>query len=514
MVSWVWSHYNKTRDRQKIRCDHCRKEYSDKTSTASMADHLKKQHKLKPPESSSNASIPLPVVAVSDEVEIVQETSNDANEPEAKKSKLSDENSKVFETVKKKTVQPTIAKSFQPSLESRFAKMASVDGFSYHAIAKSEFIQEATVAMGYKRKITDEKTVAAKVSKFADDIRQELKEVLGEKIKLNVRFSITTDEFTSGKNSRYLTVNLHEGKEHHNLGMVHATGSLNAENIKKLIEIRLKEYDLDMKVHIVALSTDGASVMLKLGTLVDPFQQVCHSHGMHLGVCDTMYTKKNKGIIDLTKNLDEAIFEAKLHVEDEEFTNDQKSLLYFLAKNVSPSIKSHLPLLAKYVVKNKLDSEDKIQFAIDLLTKNERKKKFDLSKFEDLDKFEKDLSDYDELDQEETIDKADLKEFLEEDDTVEEMEKRMEFFDKIDKKDLDLDFELHELMDIVRKTARFFRKSSLKNDNLQIEVTKEIGKESKLLLDMKVRWNSMLFMLKSFVKVETPLLKGECVLIL
>ena len=95
---------------------------------------------------------------------------------------------------------------------------------------------------------------------------------------------------------------------------------------------------------------------------------------------------------------------------------------------------------------------------------------------------------------------------------VEEMEKRMEFFDKIDKKDLDLDFELHELMDTVRKTARFFRKSSLKNDNLQIEVTKEIGKESKLLLDMKVRWNSMLFMLKSFVKVETPLLKGECVL--
>ena len=291
--------------------------------------------------------------------------------------------------------------------------------------------------------------------------------------------------------------------------MIHATGSLNAENIKKLIEIRLKEYDLDMKIHIVALSTDGASVMLKLGTLVDSFQQVCHSHGMHLGVCDTMYTKKNKGVIDLTKNLDEAIFEAKLHVEDEEFTNDQKSLLYFLAKNVTSSIKSHLPLLAKYVVKDKLDSEDKIQFAIDLLTKNERKKKFDLSKFEDLDKFEKDLSDYDELDQEETIDKADLKEFLDEDDTVEEMEKRMEFFDKIDKKDLDLDFELHELMDIVRKTARFFRKSSLKNDNLQLEVTKEIGKESKLLLDMKVRWNSMLFMLKSFVKVETPLMKGK-----
>ena len=98
---------------------------------------------------------------------------------------------------------------------------------------------------------------------------------------------------------------------------------------------------------------------------------------------------------------------------------------------------------------------------------------------------------------------------LDEDDSIDEMNKRMEIFDKIEKKDLDLDFELNELMSTVRQTARFFRKSPLKNDNLQNEVTKELGKESKLLLDMKVRWNSMLFMLKSFVKVETPLLKGE-----
>ena len=58
-----------------------------------------------------------------------------------------------------------------------------------------------TLALGYKRKITTGVTVADKVSKFADEIRQELKEGLGQKIKLNVRFSVTTDEFTSGRNS-------------------------------------------------------------------------------------------------------------------------------------------------------------------------------------------------------------------------------------------------------------------------------------------------------------------------
>ena len=120
-----------------------------------------------------------------------------------------------------------------------------------------------TVALGYK-KIKSPHTVAEKVSQFADEIRQELREVLGEKIKLNIRFSVTTDKYTSGRNSRYVTVNLHEPKEHHNLGMIYAKGSLNAENIKKLIEIRLKEYGLDMEIHIVALTNDGASVMIKV----------------------------------------------------------------------------------------------------------------------------------------------------------------------------------------------------------------------------------------------------------
>ena len=150
MVSWVWSHYTKLRDRKKIRCDHCQKEYSDGTSTRSQADHLKKQHDITP-ESKRPKKAPIsepPVVTISenDEASTSQETPRSADimegEPEAKKAKFSDENSKVVELVNRKSVQPSTKTSLNPSIEYRFAKLAAVDGFSCNAIAKSEFIQE------------------------------------------------------------------------------------------------------------------------------------------------------------------------------------------------------------------------------------------------------------------------------------------------------------------------------------------------------------------------------------
>ena len=155
MVSWVWSHYTKLRDRKKIRCDHCQKEYSDGNSTRSMADHLKKLHEITPESKRpKNASISQPPVIVTisenDEASTSQENPRSdiiEGEPEAKKAKFSDENSKVVELVNRKSVQPSTKTSLNPSIEYRFAKLAAVDGFSCNAIAKSEFIQEGMLLL-------------------------------------------------------------------------------------------------------------------------------------------------------------------------------------------------------------------------------------------------------------------------------------------------------------------------------------------------------------------------------
>ena len=364
--SWVWKHFKSIPDKNKVKCDHCDLEYLSGTSTSSLGKHLTKVHKLT--ATSSNA---LTSESADSEVILIE----DNGEPSAKKPKLKDENSKIVELVAKNSHQPSIQNTMKPSLEYRIAKMAAVEGWSLNSIAKSEFVQDATIALGYKKKITSEPTIASKVEQFADSLRDDLKKLLGEKIEMDVRFSLTTDEWTSKSNSRYITVNLHEHKEHYNLGMIPATGSLKAERIKELIDARLKEYGIQLKTHIVAFTNDGASVMVKLGDIIENEQQICHSHGMHLAVGDCLYSKQKKSEINLSKNLDEAIFEAKLFVENGEFSEDHKSLLYYLSANIIPRVKDHLPMLSKYIAENKLSSESQIDYALDYLNKSERRKK-------------------------------------------------------------------------------------------------------------------------------------------
>lgn len=59
-----------------------------------------------------------------------------------------------------------------------------------------------------------------------------------------------------------------------------------------------------------------------------------------------------------------------------------------------------------------------------------------------------------------------------------------------------------ELIEKIRKIVKIFRKSPLKNEKLQDFIKGEYGKEMKLLLDCKTRWNSLLTMLERFLKVK------------
>ena len=43
---------------------------------------------------------------------------------------------------------------------------------------------------------------------------------------------------------------------------------------------------------VVAITTDGASIMIRLGKDIEPLHQVCIAHAIHLEVCDVIYKKK------------------------------------------------------------------------------------------------------------------------------------------------------------------------------------------------------------------------------
>ena len=73
--------------------------------------------------------------------------------------------------------------------------------------------------------------------------------------------------------------------------MVRIKGPITAECCLDLIKKRLKDFGLTLQEHIVGIVTDGASVMIKTGRLSSIIHQICHSHGLHLAVCDVLYKK-------------------------------------------------------------------------------------------------------------------------------------------------------------------------------------------------------------------------------
>ena len=62
----------------------------------------------------------------------------------------------------------------------------------------------------------------------------------------------------------------------------------------ELVSLRLSEFGIRMENGIVALTTDGAPAMRKLGRIAKVEQQLCLAHGIQLAVLDTLYARPSK----------------------------------------------------------------------------------------------------------------------------------------------------------------------------------------------------------------------------
>ena len=106
------------------------------------------------------------------------------------------------------------------------------------------------------------------------------------------RFSLTFDEWTSTKNRRYMCINVHErGVQLWSLCLIRAEGSMPAMRCIELLTKKLKMFGLDLKQDIVSITTDGASVMTKVGRCIEAEQQLCYAYGVQLAVLDVLYKK-------------------------------------------------------------------------------------------------------------------------------------------------------------------------------------------------------------------------------
>ena len=81
------------------------------------------------------------------------------------------------------------------------------------------------------------------------------------------------------------------------MGVIRAKGSMPSEKCIELINEHLNKYGLLMEKHVVAITTDGAKVMIKMGKLIQIEHQLCFSHGIHLAVTNVLYKKQNEILV-------------------------------------------------------------------------------------------------------------------------------------------------------------------------------------------------------------------------
>ena len=184
------------------------------------------------------------------------------------------------------------------------SRLAAIDRIPFKTIADSKYIIPGLKAMGLKVPVTRQYIQRA-VMDYANEMQENLKKIIAQRLSNGERFSISFDEYTSITNKRYLCLNLH-GEKHDviSLGMIGIAGSLPAEEALKLIDARLALYGLNRKRHILGATTDGASMMKKLVRLMEIEHQLCHAHGTHLAVCDLIYKKTN---VEPTINEDDEV---------------------------------------------------------------------------------------------------------------------------------------------------------------------------------------------------------------
>ena len=168
--------------------------------------------------------------------------------------------------------------------------MAATDGFSFYSMVKSEFIRTSLREKGYTPPLCP-KTAASCVNSFCKSIKEKLSKQFTDLILNGTRFAISIDEYTSSRNRRFMNINLHIKEKFWNLCLQRIIGSMPAERVVDLVCQKLFEFGIDLNKHIVATVNDGASVMVKYGRLIEAEQQLCYAHGIHLAVCDFLYSK-------------------------------------------------------------------------------------------------------------------------------------------------------------------------------------------------------------------------------
>lgn len=131
------------------------------------------------------------------------------------------------------------------------------------------------------------------------------------------------------------------GFNFNNLGLVKLTGSMSAVSAHSLLRDHLAKFGVSLDDDIVSLTTDGASVMVIMGTYCQSYHQLCLAHGVQLAVSDTLYknTKESPLVpIDETSDVDSE----SENSDADSVTNDSRLEIETTSARADPNIHKKL----------------------------------------------------------------------------------------------------------------------------------------------------------------------------
>jgi hypothetical protein len=298
-MSEVWNFFEKMGS-ERAKCKECNSPISCKgSSTGGMIKHLKGKHNI----------------------EIRPKTNT--NTPQPSKKRKSVENNASSSSSSAPTSADTGMFKFvkRQSMNEILARLVALDGFSVNAIAKSEFIRESVTSRGYELPKSNH-NIMAHVLCFYEEAKRNtinrIKEIKAE----DRKFSITLDEWTSLRNRRFLNVNLHSDQNPINLGLIRIKNTCPSEEIERLTNEKLNEFNLTMS-DIVGATTDGAAVMVKFGRNISAVHQQCYNHAMHLGIVDVIFKKIGSTAGDENENNDDCYDESESDYESNDSDDEE-----------------------------------------------------------------------------------------------------------------------------------------------------------------------------------------------
>ena len=177
------------------------------------------------------------------------------------------------------------------SLPAVLARMTACDGLSFNIFTTSMDLRKSLAALGHSlpRSVVG---IRDQVLKYGQQLRQDITRNLSIIKSKGQYFSLTLDEWTSLQNKRYLNINIHGIGFFWNLGLVRIKGRFSSEACSKLISLKLKEFAIEFETDVISITTDGCSMMKKLGKIIPTSQQLCYAHGLQLVIQDVFYQKQ------------------------------------------------------------------------------------------------------------------------------------------------------------------------------------------------------------------------------